>query len=287
MNVLSGKIDLHIHTTVSDGTDAPESVIGLVKAAGITVFSVTDHDAIKAGKIIRPLLGKDDPRFVPGVEFSCRDKLGKYHILGYGFDPNSTALNQIVNRGKMLRSEKLLDRVDYLRREFGIELPEDEIFQLLAKSNPGKPHLANLMVQYGFAASFREAMEKYLERLPPAADYIAPEEAIVGIREGGGIPVLAHPVLGSGRERLSAEEMKERLIRLSAVGLEGLEAYYSSFSPEISAWLVSLAEQHHLLVTAGSDYHGTNKSVPLGLTGLPAPSDYPAALRRFLDRVGV
>lgn len=286
MNVLSGKIDLHIHTTVSDGTDAPESVIGLVKAAGITVFSVTDHDAIKAGKIIRPLLGKDDPRFVPGVEFSCRDKLGKYHILGYGFDPNSTALNQIVNRGKMLRSEKLLDRVDYLRREFGIELPEDEIFQLLAKSNPGKPHLANLMVQYGFAASFREAMEKYLERLPPAADYIAPEEAIVGIREGGGIPVLAHPVFGSGRERLTAEEMKERLIRLTAVGLEGIEAYYSSFPPEISAWLVSLAEQHHLLVTAGSDYHGTNKSVPLGLTGLPAPADYPDAFRRFLDRVG-
>lgn len=287
MNVLSGKIDLHIHTTVSDGTDAPESVIGLVKAAGITVFSVTDHDAIKAVKIIRSELEKGDPHFIPGVEFSCRDGKGKYHILGYGFDPQSTALNRIVNRGKMLRSEKLLDRVDILRREYGIEFPEEVIFGLLAESNPGKPHLANLMVQYGFAASFREAMDKYLERLPAAADYISPEEAITGIREGGGIPVLAHPVFGSGRERLSAEEMKDRLVRLTAMGLEGLEAYYSSFPPEVSAWLVSLAGHYHLLVTAGSDYHGTNKTVPLGLTGLPAPSDYPDALRRFLDRVGV
>ena len=285
MNV-SGTIDLHIHTIVSDGTDAPEEVIGLVKAAGITVFSVTDHDAIKAGKIIRPKLEKGDPHFVPGVEFSCRDKGGKYHILGYGFDPQSTALNQIVNRGKMLRSEKLLYRVDYLRREFGIVLPEEEIFSLLAKSNPGKPHLANLMVKYGCAATFREAMDKYLERLPNAPDCITPDEAIVGIREGGGIPVLAHPVFGSGRERLAAEEMKERLIRLTAMGLEGIEAYYSGFPPEVSAWLVSLAGQHHLFVTAGSDYHGTNKTVRLGETGLPAPADYPDAFRRFLDRVG-
>ena len=286
MNV-SGMIDLHIHTTVSDGTDAPEEVIGLVKAAGITVFSVTDHDAIKAGKIIRPKLEKGDPHFVPGVEFSCRDKGGKYHILGYGFDPQSTALNRIVNRGKMLRSEKLLDRVNYIRREYGIELPEEEIFSLLAESNPGKPHLANLMVKYGYAASFREAMDKYLNQLPPGAEYISPEEAIVGIREGGGIPVLAHPVFGSGRERLTAEEMKERLVRLTAMGLEGLEAFYSGFTPEISAWLVSLAGQHQLLVTAGSDYHGTNKTVRLGETGLPDPKDYPVPFLRFLDRVGV
>ena len=287
MNNTAGKIDLHMHTTVSDGTDTPEEITAKVKEAGITVFSVTDHDAIKAGKIIRRSLGEGDPRFVPGVEFSCRDKDGKYHILGYGFDPESTSLNQLVNRGKMLRMEKLLDRVGYLHEKFGIDLPEDEIFGLLAKSNPGKPHLANLMVKYGFAASFREAMDKYLERLPSAAEYITPEEAIVGILSGGGIPVLAHPVFGSGREKLDADEMKRRLIKFTAVGLEGIEAFYSGFPPAVSAWLVSLADQYNLLVTAGSDYHGTNKTVALGETGLPAPSEYPEALRRFLDRVGV
>ena len=286
MKERSGRIDLHIHTTVSDGTDSPEEVIGLVRAAGITVFSVTDHDEFKAAKIIRSKLGAGDPRFVPGIEFSCRDSDGKCHILGYGFDPESTALKKTVNHGKTLRAEKLLDRVDLLRREYGIEFPEEEIFRLLSMGSPGKPHLALLMVRYGFAPSFQEAMDKVLNKLPSGAAYIAPEEAISGIREGGGIPVLAHPVFGSGRERLTAEEMKRRLAKLTAAGLEGLEAYYSGFTPEISEWLVSLAGQYDLLVTAGSDYHGKNKTVSLGQTGLPDPSDYPASFCRFLDRVG-
>ena len=286
MAIVSGLIDLHIHTTVSDGTDTPEELVEKVKNAGITVFSVTDHDAIRAANVLSPLC-TGGPRFVPGVEFSCRDREGKYHILGYGFDPTSDAMRGLVKRGQLLRADKLLARVAYLRDIFGIELPEDEIFRLLSESNPGKPHLANLMVSLGYAATFREAMDKYLEKLPSAAEYVGPEEAIVGNLSGGGIPVLAHPLFGSGRERLNAEEMERRLIRLKECGLEGIEAYYSGFSPEMTAGLLTLADKYGFLVTAGSDYHGKNKTVLLGDTGLPAPAEYPEPFRRFLTRVGL
>ncbi|MBO6039968.1 MAG: PHP domain-containing protein, partial [Oscillospiraceae bacterium] len=83
------KIDLHMHSTVSDGTDAPEEILARVREAGITLFAVTDHDAVKAGRIIPPLLTEGDPAFLTGAEFSCRDEEGKYHILGYGYDPDA------------------------------------------------------------------------------------------------------------------------------------------------------------------------------------------------------
>ena len=287
MAIVSGLIDLHLHTTVSDGTDTPAELVAKVKDAGITVFSVTDHDAIKAAKTVGPLCENGGPRFIPGVEFSCRDGQGKYHILGYGFDPSSETILAVVKRGQMLRAAKLLDRVAYLRETFGIKFPEDEVFRLLSEGNPGRPHLANLLVSHGYAASFREAMDKYLERLPSAAEYVGPEEAIEGILAGGGVPVLAHPIFGSGKERLTPAELENRLVRLNGYGLQGIEAFYSGFTSDMTAGLLALADQHGLFVTAGSDYHGKNKTVPLGETGLPAPAEYPDAFLRFLSRVGV
>ena len=287
MAIVSGLIDLHLHTAVSDGTDTPAELVSKVKDAGIAVFSVTDHDAIKAEKTVGPLCENGGPRFIPGVEFSCRDGQGKYHILGYGFDPSSDAVRAVVKRGQMLRAAKLLDRVAYLRETFGIEFPEDEIFRLLSESNPGRPHLANLMVSHGYAATFGEAMDKYLENLPSAAEYVSPEEAIEGILAGGGVPVLAHPIFGSGKERLTPDELENRLVRLKGYGLQGIEAFYSGFTPEMTAGLLSFADRYGLFVTAGSDYHGKNKTVAIGQTGLPAPTEYPGAFLDFLARVGV
>ena len=287
MATVSGRIDLHIHTTVSDGTDAPTEVIGLVKNAGISVFSVTDHDAIKAAKTIAPLCLESGLRFIPGVEFSCRDRAGKYHILAYGFDPASEPLTALVKRGQTLRTDKLFSRVAYLHDAFGVEFPEEEIIRLLSESNPGKPHLANLLVKYGYADTFRSAMEKYLDGLPTLSEYVGPDEAIAGILSGGGIPILAHPLFGSGRERLTPDELEHRLARLKKYGLEGIEAFYSGFTKEMTAGLLEKADKYGFLVTAGSDYHGENKTVRLAETGLPEPAEYPAAFLRFLSRVGV
>lgn len=280
-------IDLHMHSTVSDGTDTPEQLLQNVIAAGIDVFSVTDHDAVKAGQIIREHLGTDGPVFIPGVEFSCRDEEGKYHILGYGYDPDNPGIKSVVEHGHVIRMRKVTGRLDCLKTDFGIQFPQEEVERLLALDNPGKPHLGNLMVKYGFAPSKEAAIHDYLDKLRFPKEYVGPEEAISGILAGGGIPVLAHPFYGSGDELILGDEMKDRLRRLTAFGLCGIEAVYSGFSDKLRSAALALAEEFHLLVTAGSDYHGQNKLVALGDTGLGESSAYPAGLRLFLERFGV
>ncbi len=287
MAVISGKIDLHMHTAVSDGTDTPEQLLRNVIAAGIGVFSVTDHDAVKAAPVLRGLLRAGDPAFIPGVEFSCKDEAGKYHVLGYGFDPESGAVRDVVARGHALRMKKVRARLDFLKTEFGFSFPDEELERLLALDNPGKPHIGKLMVKYGYAKTKKEAIDRYIDRLRFGSEYVRPEEAVEGIRAGGGIPVLAHPFYGSGDELILGEEMEARLRRLKGFGLCGLEAFYSGFSEKLRREAVRLAEKYDLLITAGSDYHGANKLVNLGDTGLCADADLPAGLARFLERFGL
>lgn len=282
---LSGKIDLHMHTTVSDGTDAPEEILARVREAGIRLFSVTDHDAVKAGRIIPPLLKEGDPAFLTGAEFSCRDEEGKYHILGYGYDPDADAIRALVEKGHGLRIGKVKARLDFLKKEFGFSFPREELDALFALDNPGKPHIANMMVRRGFAPSKEQAIREFIDRIRFRNEYIRPEDAIRGILGGGGIPVLAHPFYGDGDQLILGEEMDKRLRHLMDFGLQGAEAFYSGFTPRLIGEMLSLAERYGLYVTAGSDYHGSNKLVELGDTGLGAPDEWPEGLRRFLHDV--
>lgn len=278
-----GKIDLHMHTTISDGTDTPEELIEAVKKAGLSLFAVTDHDAIRAAEIIPPLLEGQDLKFLPGVEFSCKDEDGKYHILGYGYDPKSNAIRSVVEHGHALRMKKVVARLEFLKTTFGFSFPPEEIDRLLSLNNPGKPHIGNLMVRYGYAKTKEEAIERYINQVHFKSEYVRPEEAIKGILSSGGIPVLAHPFYGSGSELILGEEMENRLLRLMKYGLQGLEAFYSGFTEKLRNSALSLAKKHDLYATAGSDYHGTNKLVVLGDTGLDADTEYPQELLRFLD----
>lgn len=277
------RIDLHMHSTVSDGTDTPAEILKKVREAGIGVFSVTDHDAVKSGRIIRGLLKHGDPAFIPGAEFSCKDENGKYHILGYGFDPESEAINALVDRAHALRMKKVGSRLDFLREEFGFTFPKEEIDRLLSLDNPGKPHIGNLMVKYGYAGSKEEAISRFIDKKRFKSEYLSPEEAISGILASGGIPVLAHPFYGSGDELIVGDEMDRRLQRLISYGLKGIEAFYSGFSDKLRNEALSLADRNDLFVTAGSDYHGENKLVKLGDTGLTAESELPVRLKRFLE----
>lgn len=280
-------IDLHMHSTVSDGTDTPQTLLKKARAAGLAVFSVTDHDAVKAGQIIPCLRAQDDPLFIPGAEFSCRDAGGKYHIIGYGFDPDSAALQDLVIRCHGIRMEKFLARLRLLETEFGFVFPKEEVERLLALENPGKPHLGSLMVQCGYAKDMREAFTDYINRVRCRSESILPQEVIGTILAGGGIPVLAHPCFGSGDDLILGDEMERRLRRLMEYGLAGLEAFYSGFSAEQSAQMLSLARKYDLYVTAGSDYHGANKRVAFGNTGLDEASEYPDGLKRFLTELEV
>ncbi len=275
-------IDLHMHSSVSDGTDTPSELLQHVREEGIGIFSLTDHDSIRGAAEIRGLLKKSDPLFLSGVEFSCRDDLGKYHILGYRYDPLAGSIRDVVDLGHRYRLKKLKARLAFLRREFGFVFsPEDEkrLFEL---PNPGKPHIANLMVRYGFAKSRDEGIRRFLDRLHIRSEYLRPEEAISGILNAGGIPVLAHPCFGDGDELIIGDELTERVDRLVGFGLSGVEGFYSGFSEKIREQVLSVAQKKDLYVTAGSDYHGGNKLIRLADTGLTDDMPLPEGLARFL-----
>lgn len=276
-------VDLHMHTAVSDGTDTPAELLARVKEAGVTVFSVADHDAIAGCEAIRALLKPGDPAFLFGVEFSCKDALGKYHILGYDYDPNAEAIRSVVDVGHARRLKKLGLRLQMLKEEFGLSFPKEEVSALYSLSNPGKPHLANLMVLHGYAQTRKQAFCDFLNRLRVPDDYTLPQDAIRGILGASGVPVLAHPCFGDGDQLILGDELKERVRRLTAYGLAGLEAYYSGFTETLRSQVLALAEEFDLYVTAGSDYHGSNKLILPADTGLRPGDPLPERLERFLN----
>ena len=285
MTVPFPKIDLHMHTTVSDGTDTPEEILAHIKAAGIGLFSVTDHDAVEGCRRILSARKADDPAFITGVEFSCKDEEGQYHILGYGYDPDAEAINLIVRQGHAFRMQKLQKRLAFLNERFGFTFSEEEIGTLLHTDNPGKPHIANLMVEKGYAKDRNEAIRTYLNQAHLTEEYVRPEDAIRAISESGGIPVLAHPPFGNGDQLILGKALEARVKKLMGFGLSGVEAFYSGYPEKLRNEVLALAERFGLYVTAGSDYHGSNKLVKLGDTGLGQTTKIPNGLIRFLQRI--
>ena len=279
------KMDLHMHTSVSDGTDTPEEILARVKAANIGLFSVTDHDAIEGCRRILSARKEDDPAFITGVEFSCKDEEGQYHILGYGYDPDAEAINMIVQLGHGFRMKKLQKRLAFLKERFGFTFSEEEVDTLMKTDNPGKPHIANLMVQKGYARDRNEAIRTYLNQAQFEDEYVRPEDAIRGILKSGGIPVLAHPPFGNGDQLILGEALETRVKKLMGFGLSGLEAFYSGYTDRLRSEVLALAERFDLYVTAGSDYHGKNKLVVLGDTGMDRLAEIPHGLAVFLQAI--
>ena len=279
------KIDLHMHTLISDGTDSPPEILEKVKETGIELFSVTDHDAVMASAIIKDIRREDDPLFISGAEFSCKDAFGKYHILGYGYEAHSGPINILVAKGHGTRMEKFKTRLKRLKEDFGITFSQEDIDMLYENKNPGKPHIANLMVKYKYVKSKEDAFYNFLNKINIPNIYIQPEEAISAILQSGGIPILAHPSYGSGDEFFTGDEMEERLKRLMGMGIKGVEGFYSGFSMKMENEICGLAEKYDLYVTAGSDYHGKNKFIELGQNNLNDALQGPKGLRRFLEDV--
>ena len=276
-----------MHSVVSDGTDTPGEILSKVKSSGIDMFSITDHDAIKGCITILDCITGDDPKFITGAEFSCRDEEGKYHILGYNYDPNSKSIQDVVDLGHGYRMKKVMARLDYIKESYGFDFSKEDIDNLLSLPNPGKPHIGNLMVKYGYAPSKEVAIHDFIDKIHFKSAYVKPEFAISGILAAGGVPVLAHPSYGSGDQLIIGDEMDERVRRLLEYGLAGLEAFYSGFSAKLRNEILSLADKYDLYVTAGSDYHGKNKMVILGDTGLSDTSILPKGMVKFLKNMKV
>ena len=250
-------VDLHIHTTASDGSDTPAQLAEKVRAAGLRLFSVTDHDTVDGALAMEPLV-PPGVRYLRGVEFSCVDPAGKCHILGYNYDPEHPAFRAALEEGRQLRQNKMALRLERLRREFGVELTSAESDWLLSRNSPGKPHLGQILLERGLADTLDSAIQGFIRDVP-GRDRIDAKTAIEAITASGGFPVWAHPLGGEGEKRLSPEKFEGLLSALTAQGIRGLECRYSRYSAGEADFLLSRAAALGLTPTGGSDYHGSNK----------------------------
>ena len=263
---MAGKVDLHIHTTASDGADTPRELAAKIAAAGLALFAVTDHDTVD-GALEMEKYVPEGVWYIRGVEFSCVSPGGKCHILGYDYDPDHPAFREALAEGRRLRMEKLDRRLEQLKIDHGIVLTDAERAWLLSLGSPGKPHLGRIIRDRGLAPDLDSAIRGFIRDVP-GRDRIEAKTAIEAITAAGGCPVWAHPLGGEGEKRLTADQFEALLERLCAYGLRGLECRYSRYGRKESEFLLGHAAQRGLIPTGGSDYHGTNKKdIALGQIG--------------------
>jgi predicted metal-dependent phosphoesterase TrpH len=254
---MKSRVDLHLHSTASDGSWTPTKLVQVSLEKGLQYISLTDHDT--TGGIQEALNASWGTSLVviPGVEISTEaDAPYEVHILGYYIDHQYAPLQQhleTLRRSRMDRAQQVIE----LLAENGLPLSWQRVSALAGTGSLGRPHIAQAMVEANYVDSVETAFQLYLGKGGPAyvpRAKLLPEEAIQLVLESGGIPVLAHP-----------SKVIEHIPRLVAAGLMGLEAYYSDYLEAETAFLVSLAQKHGLLTTGGTDFHGS------GITSAPAP----------------
>lgn len=257
------KTDLHVHSNNSDGSNTVVELAQNIKSSGIEIFALTDHDTVEGCKEMEELV-PNEIEFIKGVELTCLCDKIKCHILGYGIDINNPKLSELIEKGKILRRQKLETRINYLKDVFGIELTSEEKGWLYSRKSVVKTHLANILVNRGLAPDNVSAMKKYLDEIKTGNTRFDGREAIDAIKSAGGTVVWAHPIGGEGEKHLSLEEFLPKFEEMKKFGIEGLECYYSRYNMDEIAFLTNCARQNDLLISGGSDYHGSNKNIPLG-----------------------
>lgn len=258
-------VDMHLHTTASDGSFSPSEVVQRVKSSGIKVFSLTDHDTTAGVHEVEDDIPKG-MEFFKGIEFSCKAGDIKCHILGYSYDDNHPDFMKALAAAEAKREDKLAIRIEHLREVDGIELTADEITELEAIPSAGKPHIANILMRRGIPGTRTEIINRYLEF--GVESRIPAELAIRAIKSSGGVAIWAHPLGGENEEHMDREEFEAKLKVLQAIGIEGLECFYSRYDEVETAMLLDVAESRGLLVSGGSDFHGKNKNVEIGELGV-------------------
>ncbi len=257
------KADLHIHSDCSDGSDSIKELAKVVNESGLKIVALTDHDTT-AGLVEFEKLLSDDIKFIKGIELTCLAGDIKCHLLGYNINPETSELKELILKGKKLRRIKLDTRIEYLKNVWKIELTKEESDWLYSRHSVVKTHLANILVNRGLADSNLSAMKKYLDDCKTGNTRFDGIEAIDVIKISGGIPVWAHPLGGEGEEHISQELFLNRLEKMKQYGIQGIECYYSRYNKVEIEFLLKTANENDLYITGGSDYHGTNKDIPLG-----------------------
>lgn len=262
------RIDLHAHSTASDGTSTPAELMAEAAAAGLDVLALTDHDTT-AGWPVAAAARPAGLTLVPGAELSCRwhgeGPIGhqsiSLHLLAYLFDPAEPALATELARVRLSR-ETRAERMVELMHADGIDVTWDEVLQDAAGGTVGRPHLAQALIRRGLVGTVSEAFEpQWLgRRYRVPKDDLDVFTALRLVRAAGGVPVFAHP-RASARGPIVPDEL---IAEMAGAGLFGLEADHTDHTPQERAHVRALAASLGLDVTGSSDYHGTNKTVRLG-----------------------
>lgn len=272
-------IDLHTHSTVSDGSDPPGRIPELAAAVGCSAVALTDHDRLDGLDEAGARAAQVGVELVPGCEISCANAPGTMHLLVYFVEPGEGALQDELAGLQEARGNRNVVLVERLQ-ELGLPVSVDEVEAESGGTGTGRPHVAAVLVAKGVVGSVQEAFDVWLAKGRPGyveRPRLEPAHAMTLARRSGGVPVLAHPL----SLQLAPAELDARVGELAGLGLAGLEALYGRYAPEERRDLASLADRHGLAVTGGSDHHGTYKPdlrVGVGRGDLHVPDEALTAL---------
>lgn len=253
---MGGAVDLHSHTTASDGSLSPRELVRLAMQHGVRVLAITDHDSTEGlAEAMDEARNHPPLQIVPGLEINCDVPGGpdggpsEIHVLGYCVDWEAGWFQDFLAEQRAERRQRVY-RIAERLAELGMPIDPAEVLALVKEGSAGRPHVAQVMVNHGYVRSVREAFDRYLRAGGPAnvpRKRLTPADAVAVIQRARGVPVLAHPGL-AGRDDLIPD-----LVR---AGLMGIETYYPEHSATQTATYLELCRRHNLVATGGSDYHG-------------------------------
>jgi len=248
--------DLHLHTNFSDGTYTPEELVGHARRHGLSAIALTDHDTVEGCERTAVAANEVGIEFIPATELTAELGDIELHLLGYFLDTGNPRLLEEMSRFQEVRQNRIREMVARLNQT-GLPLNADAVFAIANCRSPGRPHVGRALVQAGLCRSLDEAFELYLKKNRPAwvpKFKMSALSAIELIHQAGGLAVMAHP--GLNRSDNIIPELVD-------AGLDGIECFHTRHTPSTSEHYLRIADEHHLLVTGGSDCHGQSKGRPL------------------------
>jgi 3',5'-nucleoside bisphosphate phosphatase len=266
--------DLHLHTTFSDGTYSPEELASHAKLQELAAVALTDHDTVEGCARMKAACESAGIEFIPASELTAEMDGIELHLIGYFLDVEHPRLLKEMARFQQVRQDRIREIVARLK-QLNVPLEEQDVWAIAKCNSPGRPHVARALIARKLCGSLDEAFERFLKKGKPAwvpKCRISAQEAIQLVHEAGGLAVLAHPGLARS---------EEAILPLVELGLDGLECFHTKHSPAMSEYYVSVAEEHGLLVTGGSDCHGMNKGKPL-IGSIKLPYEYVRLLKEKL-----
>jgi len=247
-------IDLHLHSTFSDGSFSPEQIVREAKKANLSAIALTDHDSVSGVALFLKACERESLRGIPGVEISVDYPRGTMHILGYFIDCSSRELNVHIEKlkaGRAARNRDILKKINNL----GIPLSMAEVAAFAGEDNVGRLHFAQALVARGYVKTNQEAFDRYLAKGKSGyaeRQRLTPRGGVEMILNAGGLASLAHPFT----LELSPPELEKQVSELAHAGLQGIEVYYPQHNPNLVKRYLALAQKFNLIATGGTDFHG-------------------------------